>query len=334
MYAKLINDFIKANSSTATRGKSNYLYPKLVSNSNDFFEFTCKGSANKPYKLNIELKNNKVSATSCNCPYDYGGICKHTVASLKKLAEGIKSGEILLLYGETFDVISEKYKGNQILLTNNLLNFEELSKKLPNQHYYSHKVTIDAVSFKKIETSVMGWNGSRQVFNFDKETGILSTKCTCTKTAKFCEHRLSALELVIATFGNDFFTENYFENLISEFLKQYGLTLNDDYQKYFEFTLRPDGIYQTSKFQNIAPLANISLHKTEDDNLLAQLPYSEVAENRSFGVGVCIEMTKSKFQDIFPVKAKFNKAKTDFSSSFDEIYFSNLEYHIDAFEND
>ncbi|HEY9220609.1 MAG TPA: DEAD/DEAH box helicase [Lutibacter sp.] len=339
MYAKLIKDFIKANSTAATKGKSNYLYPKLVSNSNDFFEFTCKGSANKPYKITIELKNNKVNATSCNCPYDYGGICKHTVASLNKIAEGIKSGEILMLYGEELKPAKEiqssiNFKENQILLTNALLNFEELSKKLPNQLFYSPQVTIDAVNFKKIETSVIGWNGSRQVFNFDKETGILSTKCTCTKTDKFCEHRLSALKLVISTFGNDFFTENYLENQISEFLKPYGLTLNDDYQKYFEFTLKPDGIYQTSKFQNIAPLTNISLHKTEDGNLLAQLPYAEVAENRSFGVGVCIEMTKSKFQDIFPVKAKFNKAKTDFSSSFDEIYFSNLEYHIDVFEND
>lgn len=339
MYAKFISDFINKNSTAATKAKSNYLDPKLISNSNDFFEFTCKGSSNKPYKITIALKNNQVNSTFCTCPYDYSGICKHTVASLKKLAEGINSGEILMLHGDAFtpfQVIhnSNKNQGHQILLNNALLNFDELTKVMSNPLYYTKNVIIDTVSSKRIETSVMGWNGSRQVFNFDKETNILSTKCTCTKTDKFCEHRLCALKLVVNTFGDDFFTENYLENQISDFLKQYGLTINDDYQKYFDFVLKPDGIYQIPKFQNIAPLTNISLHKTENDNLLAQMPYSEVAENSNFGVGVCIEMTKSNYHAIFPVKAKYNKTKTDFSSSFNEIYFSNLEYHIDAFEND
>ena len=119
MDVKFIDQFIKKNSSGATKSKSNYIYPKLVSNSNDFFEFSCLGSSPKPYNITIELGTNKVKATSCTCPFNYSGICKHTVASLKELQKGIKSGEILILEG-TFLPPSQQFqdlnklKGNQI----------------------------------------------------------------------------------------------------------------------------------------------------------------------------------------------------------------------------
>lgn len=40
------------------------------------------GSAHEPYRVKVELDKDKIVSTYCTCPYDWGGICKHTVAVL------------------------------------------------------------------------------------------------------------------------------------------------------------------------------------------------------------------------------------------------------------
>lgn len=40
----------------------------------------CEGSDYEPYQVNATLTKSGIAETSCTCPYDYGGICKHIVA--------------------------------------------------------------------------------------------------------------------------------------------------------------------------------------------------------------------------------------------------------------
>ena len=40
------------------------------------------GSHHEPYQVKVELDGDKIISTHCTCPYDWGGICKHTVATL------------------------------------------------------------------------------------------------------------------------------------------------------------------------------------------------------------------------------------------------------------
>lgn len=42
----------------------------------------CEGSEYEPYQVSATLGEGGVVETSCTCPYDYGGICKHVVALL------------------------------------------------------------------------------------------------------------------------------------------------------------------------------------------------------------------------------------------------------------
>jgi uncharacterized Zn finger protein len=42
----------------------------------------CEGSDYEPYRVSATLTKNGIAETSCTCPYDYGGICKHLVALL------------------------------------------------------------------------------------------------------------------------------------------------------------------------------------------------------------------------------------------------------------
>src|SRR5215218_5658193 len=42
----------------------------------------CQGSDYEPYQVSATLSKSGIAETSCTCPYDYGGICKHLVALL------------------------------------------------------------------------------------------------------------------------------------------------------------------------------------------------------------------------------------------------------------
>jgi uncharacterized Zn finger protein len=42
----------------------------------------CEGSDYEPYQVSATLTKSGIGETSCTCPYDYGGICKHIVALL------------------------------------------------------------------------------------------------------------------------------------------------------------------------------------------------------------------------------------------------------------
>jgi uncharacterized Zn finger protein len=40
------------------------------------------GSDYEPYRVQVTLADYGIGDTSCTCPYDWGGICKHIVATL------------------------------------------------------------------------------------------------------------------------------------------------------------------------------------------------------------------------------------------------------------
>jgi uncharacterized Zn finger protein len=42
----------------------------------------CEGSDYEPYQVSATLNKGGIAETSCTCPYDYGGICKHLIALL------------------------------------------------------------------------------------------------------------------------------------------------------------------------------------------------------------------------------------------------------------
>src|SRR5437764_15379904 len=42
----------------------------------------CEGSDDEPYQVSAMLTESGIAETSCTCPYDYGGICKHIIAFL------------------------------------------------------------------------------------------------------------------------------------------------------------------------------------------------------------------------------------------------------------
>jgi uncharacterized Zn finger protein len=83
---KLTEAQIRALSSVQSfeRGKSYYQDGAIVEPLRQGLELRaeCEGSEYEPYQISVTLNTKGVEKTSCTCPYDWGGICKHIVALL------------------------------------------------------------------------------------------------------------------------------------------------------------------------------------------------------------------------------------------------------------
>src|SRR5438128_2831501 len=73
-----------ASEQSFARGKSYYNDGAIINPMCQGLELRaeCEGSDYQPYQLRVTLNTKGVADTDCDCPYEYGGLCKHLVALL------------------------------------------------------------------------------------------------------------------------------------------------------------------------------------------------------------------------------------------------------------
>ncbi len=351
MDIKAIKKYIKIHSNPNSRSNSNYVYPVITKYSPSKFEFECEGSSDEAYNIEIDLENNNIN-TSCSCPYkrSYSGICKHVIASLKIIIEDYNGDIIPTIVPEKapklvpnenkiytlFEEIptatankTEKLKPNQTRLTDgiitaNTINNWTVAPRYRGYNYDDYKIT--AVSQTEVTTKNSGWSACQQVFKYNPETEILEFECTCTKTKKTCEHIGKALQEIVTVFSENLFAKNYIEEKTKEAIVKYGFTTDDDYNSVFTFKLTPKGFEAKSRAKNITTDSRdySKVFKTNEIETTINLPFLESNDN-DFGLGVCFEFERKKFTELIVFQAKYNKTRTDFSSSITRINTYNFE---------
>jgi len=84
-----IDNYTRHEKNVKRRGVQLFKNERVLSNvfneKTDTWTFKVKGT--RLYTVVVKLTNNKIETTTCNCPYDWGAVCKHTVAALMKLEE-------------------------------------------------------------------------------------------------------------------------------------------------------------------------------------------------------------------------------------------------------
>lgn len=329
-------DYISTHSETSVRNRAKGLPVNLESFSYGKFEFTHNGSEIVPYEIKIIFDTGRIDKISCTCPYDQGGLCKHEIAALYYL---IRQKDNVKLFPNglmgSVKIAPVRNKG-KYMLKDDMLNPEEIAPGFRYSGYHYSTSEIVDISPEKITTEFRGWAGFYQTFEYDRTSRTLSTSCSCSKNLDWCEHRQKGLEKIIAVYGADVFTTYYLEDKITAYLSQYGMTTEDDYQSVFQYELTPKGMVFSSKYKNIQPL-NVkqkSIYPDERTEALLQLPYYGTSEDIQTGVGLCLLMNKSSYSGFFPVTGKYNKAKTDFASSFVALTDTYLERFLDKISDD
>lgn len=350
MDIKKIQKFIKANSNPNSRSNSNYVYPVISSFSENTFEFYCEGNYGD-YEIRIVFEKDSID-TSCTCPYSktYSGICKHAIASLKIVIKNY--GDTVLkeiqitsptteknyTLFEELPISTTKLKPNQIhlkagIITSRIINDSTIAPRYRGYGYEDYRIV--AASQTEVVTKNAGWGSGEQKFQYNPETEVLEFECNCSKTKKKCKHVGSALQEIENVFGNNLFAKNYMEEKAKEAIAKYGFTVEDDYNSIFSFKITPKGFETKSKAKNITTDSRdfSKVFKDEIINTTINLPYSDGRDN-DFGLGVCLEFERKKFEQLFVFQAKYNKTRTDFSSSITRVNYYNIEDALTIYSSD
>ncbi|WP_054509116.1 DEAD/DEAH box helicase [Chryseobacterium sp. ERMR1:04] len=336
-----IAKFILNNANSSSINRSMQIYPVLKSINNNNFVFEYKGSAKKPYI--IEIYCDDIITVDCSCPYDYDGICKHGVASLEKLALIFKEEKKdntkprqKAQFVSSADVLKKEDNSLSFTLENGIIDDEKIRKELQSNgggNSYHQVFIIDAVS-NSIVVQANNWEREKQTFTYYKKNSTLKVSCTCKKKfqKKYCQHLYPAFEKIMQIFGNDYFNENYLENKKSNFLADYGLDLQDDYQKYFDFKLNDQGFFATSKFPNLHRID--TPYESDFSKILNQpnyrIPDSE--KQSAYGEALVFEFDRNGFVGFVPVTGKFNKERTELATHFKEISYYSLDSSINNYD--
>lgn len=219
-----IASFIYENAETSSIKRSFEIFPLLKSINNRQAVYECKGSAPKPYTVKISTED--TLAVNCSCPYDFGGICKHSVASLENFALTLKNYE-------SVDDSSKNSTSNKITKINsakifsNILSYPLENKlidakiinvdlaKGKNYYFNLDSIKVLSISPTKITTKAEDWSRTgTQIFEFISTENKLKINCTCSDKVNnyYCKHLPVAFEKILKLFGEDYFQDNYFEN--------------------------------------------------------------------------------------------------------------------------
>lgn len=294
----------------------------------DYYRFSYKGSAVNPYKITVFL-NNRIT-TKCSCPYDYGGLCKHQVAALNYIIDKNKTEPKQSSLFNNNDMPKKNY--SEIKLENHRIT-NKLLDSLKGGGL--RRIYFEEINQNKVKTHCRDWPYQNQELHYEPKKQLLKVKCSCKDSKrKYCEHIVSALMQVKDDFGDNFFSPNYLNGHIEEFLKGYGLTLKDDYKKYFNFTINRNGIQVTEKVKNIFPSTDTFSERILldlDDNMKNSLLVLEEGNRENeiptHGIGFCFHIKKRKGFNLFDFVAfrgKYKKNTTELSSSFKEF----SEYYL------
>lgn len=333
-----ITQFIKLNTTAISKSRSHNLFPILTFFDDKKAVFTCKGTTKLPYEITIEYSNE--IKINCTCPYDYGGICKHSIASLEKLKLVIKNEKAVdvvdtpkatFVNSATIFKVDDKIK---YPLKNGVIDEELIINDLKKHAYYSYTtyIVIEATN-DKIITQVDSWSREKQNFYYNRKNEELEISCSCKNKTKqkYCEHLYPAFQKIIKLFGNNYFEDGYLDKKIEEYIKDFGLNLEDDYEKYFEFKFGREGFIVEHLFPNLQKI-NVPYENAAVDQNTAKNAYSK--KHSELANALIFEFSDCEFREFTPAQAKYNKERTELATHFKTIQIYNLEDSIDFYSEE
>lgn len=308
---KLVN-YIDKNADFIIINRAFSYAPELVMNTEKVFDFVCYGSESMPYRIKIEIKGNQQISSSCTCPYDYAGICKHQVAAINKLIDLIQAKKVLFKAEEDHS----KAKDKTLFLPHQdgTMNREELRTiKFQTEHYKFGFLEIMKLQKNKIVAQYKEYRKAyKLVLEHNKSTDEITLSCSCNVTQN-CYHKYLLLKKLKDDFSLDYFSPNLEEILKKEVLEKEGLTGKIDFDDAFTLAINKDGIFVEPKIKNLLAHPK-SIFQPISKSELKQNFKPIANTNSDFDIAFCFQIYEDKIETIFPMYGKLNKQKTEISA--------------------
>jgi uncharacterized Zn finger protein len=138
-----------SNEQSFSRGKSYYRGGAIlepVRQGNELRAY-CEGSEYQPYRVSATLGPNGIAGAHCTCPYDWGGLCKHTIALL---LAWVHEPESFNKISPTEELLANRSKEELIVLIKEMLKREpDLARLLELPVQPDRQTPLDLEAFRK-----------------------------------------------------------------------------------------------------------------------------------------------------------------------------------------
>jgi len=336
---KLIIGYIDANASTKIKSRGRQLF-KLGAIKNiisDGIKTIVKVQGGKLY--HVEIETNIGIKSSCNCPYDWGKICKHQVAALMHIAENpikINKESLNPTPSKAFEYtntsiwteIPNHHKLDRAMI-NELSVYMNRIKVSPN---WRHRVVSENEKGFELYVETKYWEYKKVEFNFENKK--LKIRCSChAQTKGLCVHQISALDYIVSYLGVGYFTKfdpDFLENHKKQILKEYGIDEKDNFNDYFEISYDRNKIVSTPVKKGIGLIKlKKYIDKTEQNKITSLfqnkkeeiLIKSSSKQNKKLEIGYAVQFYEgiSEVFQIRPIVGVANKEQTKLSTNIKTI---------------
>ena len=332
MIVHKLKDYYLNNADFIIINRATSYFPVLMNKTNEQFYFQCAGTQQIPYRIKVNIDKKLSISSSCSCPYEGFGICKHQVASIKQLIKLFKKGELkinfyqsksnsadlALQHDDNTDLILEHDKGviDKESLRN--INFSH------NRAYFG-KLEIKAVKSHEIKALYNSYiDNHTLIFEHLQTTDKIQVKCSCNQDV-YCYHKFLFLKEIKDRFGLDYFSSNHIECIKAKKLKEVNLLNKVDFDDVYNLNISKEGILITEKLKNLvdSPKSFYDPSKVRKEKELYQ-PLDSTEESH-YALSLCLEFHDSEILEIIPIIGKLNKQQDQIKSKVEEIHDDNIE---------
>lgn len=369
---KHINDHINFHTSDAVKQRGKQIFKRdaaiftSYSEKSDLYVFKVRGSI--LYEVHLKGIKNRSIETSCTCPFDWGSICKHAVASLLYVAKNynsiqsnllqlIPSNEIkkpivntskrnasLAYQIKEYEIITSNFiKGNTIPYILNQLNNQWSAPRLTD-----FSVSDASILFK---LNCQGKPITVKIYYEDEKVFITSTENIKSESLKLTE--AFCLQLIANSKTPDMLDRIFNKKLNNgelQIFAKYGFPPTTNFTLYFKYAFHPvNGLYIAFNDNGmglvpISDVENAAIFKIINNNKHEELIFDDLpskSEERELGFALRFEggeyryssNNKSNFE-IIPIMGKCNKEKTILANSFDRYNeFNEINLKINKSDN-
>ncbi len=199
------------------------------------------------YSVKIFLKKGKISGTTCTCPYDFGGICKHTVATLYHLGYHLNMNpntvDISFSGGQNSELPPAKMHSSNDwynLGDSKNLSVQLVRKMFKFENIYNNELQFKTLTVNKLDVIYIV-RREQSLVRFEHRSDGLFTKCDCTKAVShLCPHQGQVLLEILTKYASNFLEQFMSENLEQkrmQLIKKFGLPEKFKFESFFSLQI-------------------------------------------------------------------------------------------------
>ena len=289
----------------------------------DSAEYTCLGSSGAHYR--ITLRYAKKLSAHCTCPYNYGGLCKHSVAALRDLADHIRAQNPpppprpAAPRPPAREALTYTLTPDQTI--NPAVIIEDFERHgISGAYRHDNNVTIQQRTRKTLTLRTQDWGEHyEQHLTYDRAQNTLSLRCNCKRKTTYCRHMQMALDYLVSAFGRDYFADDYPQRHLAPFIKEYGFDPDDrEAQRLFAADITDQGLKITPRDPALAP---------RDLFTRIRLPETPPAAS-DYGYALCIEFRTGQLAGFSVIEGKYDKTRSEITTRIKPLDAYDLEERI------